>query len=285
MRMASSYLLVAYDRDAVYAIVRTWTPVRLRSELTAWVHEGRLSQRQCAALQAILLAWEQRALGLVPLRDALLVDPQRGASAFNLICAAFTRAQLAATAALAAHLDGPRDVAAVPEPWRDHPDVRTLIERAATDGLTLAVLDASAAYPFPTDLVDLTPPPTGDPYGMVSFEQPQGWRRRIAVLLAVSGMALLVLPILTGQIPEDPAGLPLALMTLALLVGVRAGRAGWLGSLCIWLVANLPGFRYGIAPVALLWPGLPLLIVGLIFLALDRRIRAMWRWLRGQFAG
>lgn len=285
MRMASSYLLVAYDRNAVYAVLRTWTPVRLRGELPVWQREGRLSQSQFAALEAILLAWEQRALGLVPLRDALLVDPQRGARAFNVICAAFTRAQVTATAALVAQLNGPRDVPALPAPWRDRHDLSALAQRAANDGLTLAVLDASATYPFPTDLVDLTPPPTGDPYGVVSFEQPLGWRRRIAVLLAVSGMSLLVLPILVGQIPEDPAGLPLALMTLALLVGVRAGRAGWLGSLCIWLVANSPGFRYGLAPVALLWPGLPLLILGLVLLALDRRIRAMWRWLRGQFVG
>lgn len=90
---------------------------------------------------------------------------------------------------------------------------------------------------------------------------------------------LLLLPLLGGQIPEHPAGLPLALITLALLVGIRAGWAGYAGSLCIWLVANLPGFRHGMALQAL-WPALPLLVVGLLLLSADRRVRAMWRWVR-----
>jgi hypothetical protein len=97
-------------------------------------------------------------------------------------------------------------------------------------------------------------------------------------------MTLLGLPALFGRIPEHPAGLPLALITLALLVGIRAGKAGYAGSLCIWLVAQLPSFRHD-TTASLIWPALPLLGAGLLLLSVDRRIRAMWAWIRRQVLG
>ncbi|MFV9503672.1 MAG: hypothetical protein AB4911_03815 [Oscillochloridaceae bacterium umkhey_bin13] len=278
-------LLVAYDRRAVYALLRVWTPQQLGAELRTWRSERWLDPNQASELQVIVRAWEQRALGMVTLRDVLLIDPQRGRRAFDLICAAHTVARLALSPRLAAYLGSPGPLTELPAPLCERHDLAALNQRVANEGLALAALTTDGAYPFPDDLNALTPPPTGDPYGVVSFEQPTGWRRRIAILLAGLGVVLLVIPILLGRIPDDPARLPLALLTLALLIGIRAGRAGWLGSLCIWLVANLPGFRHGLAPLATLWPGLPMLIVGVILLTLDRRIRAMWRWLRQQVFG
>ena len=88
----------------------------------------------------------------------------------------------------------------------------------------------------------------------------------------------MIVPMLGGAIPQHPAGLPLAMLTLALLVGIRAGWAGLLGSLFLWLVPNLPGFRHGTGPTPL-FPIFPLVAAGLALLVLDRRIRAMWVWI------
>jgi hypothetical protein len=134
-------------------------------------------------------------------------------------------------------------------------------------------------YPFPDDLETLLPPlpvPYEEP--MVRFEQPTGWRRALAIALVVMGVASLGIPLLLGQVPAQPAGLPLGLLTLGLLVGIRAGWAGYLGSLCIWLVPNLPNFHYSTKLTAL-WPDILLLVAGMVLLACDRYVRAMWRWI------
>ena len=101
----------------------------------------------------------------------------------------------------------------------------------------------------------------------------------MAALLAATGVTLLATPMLLGYIPARPAGTPLALLTMALLVGIRASWPGYAGAFCIWLVANLPGFRPG-STLADFWPALPLILVGLLLLGLDRQVRAMWSWLR-----
>lgn len=278
-------MLVAYDRQAVYALLRVCSPHQLREHLRQWRNERRLLPNQVHELETIVWEWEQRALGMVTLRDALLIDPHRGRRAFDLICAAHTPIRIPLSPLLASQIGPPGAISELPAQVRERHDLAALTQRVASDGLAMAVLNPEEVYPFPDNLHALTPPPTGDPYGMVSFEQPTGWRRRIAILLAGLGVVLLIIPILLGRIPEHPAGLPLALLTLALLIGIRAGRAGWLGSVCIWLVANLPTFRHGLSLFDTLWPGLPLVVVGMILLALDRRIRAMWRWLRQQLFG
>jgi hypothetical protein len=100
------------------------------------------------------------------------------------------------------------------------------------------------------------------------------------MFLALTGVALLGIPLLTGHLPSQPAGIPLALLTLALLLGIKAGWQGYAGSICIWLVANLPGFHHG--TMVDLWLAIPLLVAGVILLALDRRVRVMWRWIRNR---
>lgn len=272
--------IVAYDREAAYAIVRDWTAQHLLQELRAGRFGARLSAQQARELEAHLCAWGQRALGVMPLRDALLVDERRGRRVFALLCVALTTARVPVPPGPATNLPpAPADLVALPAELAATPALGALVE-AAGAGLTLATQRAADEFPFPADLDALVaPPPQRVEAGANSFEQPTGWRRRIAILLVAGGVLLLALPLLGGTIPEHPAGLPLALLTLGLLVGIHAGWAGYAGSLCIWLVANLPGFRHGIALTAL-WPALPLLAVGLLLLSVDRRIRAMWRWIR-----
>lgn len=279
-----SVSLVAYDRQAAYGLLRDGTPAQLRADLLAGRFGARLAPAGQAELEALLTAWVQRALGPMSLRDAMLVDRHRGERVFALICGALTRASAPVEPALAAGL-GPAgdELPTLPAPLAAAPELQALGRLAAEKSLALALLREGEGFPLPADLDALTPPaPTPLRRPEPPFEQPTGWRRRIAVLLATGGVALLVLPVLVGQIPDHPAGVPLALLTLALLIGIKAGPAGYAGSLCIWLVANLPGFRHGSSLLSILWPALPLMGVGLGLLSLDRRVRTMWGWLRRQ---
>ncbi|HMQ34122.1 MAG TPA: hypothetical protein PKD53_25540, partial [Chloroflexaceae bacterium] len=239
--------IAAYDLRAVHQMLRDWTPERLREELAAGRFGGALEAEEAAELRDHLTAWMRRALGAMPLRDALLVDRHRGARVFSLLCVAHTVGRAPVPAELAALLPpAPATVERLPAGRVGADGAGALAERAAAEGLALAVLAARDDYPFPESLLALVPdvpPPYRRPGA--HFEQPTGWRRRIAALLAAGGVALLTLPLLLGHIPDRPAGLPLALLTLALLGGIRGGPAGFAGSLCIWLVAKLPRFRYG----------------------------------------
>ncbi|NTW97950.1 MAG: hypothetical protein HGB28_05300, partial [Oscillochloris sp.] len=162
------------------------------------------------------------------------------------------------------------------------PALARLADLAAREGLALALLDLPADYPPPADLHSLLPMAALRlALADERFVPPTGMRRNIAVALAAGGIILLVLPLLSGSIPDHPAGLPLALITLALMVGIKADWAGYLGALCLWLVPNLPGFRYG-SSLSVLLPYLPLLVAGLALLIVDRRVRALWVWLRRQ---
>lgn len=268
--------LAAYDREAAYTILRDWTPRRLMGELRSGHFGARLSTGEAAELEEHLTAWAQRALAELPLRDALLVDERRGRRVFALICVDLTAARAPIPPELAVAAEGGAALLASLGP---EPALAALAARAARDSLALAVQHRHDDYPFPEDLERLAPTPPPTPVDDESFEQPVGWRRSIAALLAGVGVALLAIPMLGGHIPDHPAGLPLALLTAALLVGIRAGWQGYAGSLCIWLVANLPGFRHGTHPGAL-WPALPLMAAGLLLLSLDRHVRVMWRWIR-----
>jgi hypothetical protein len=262
--------LAAYDRKAAYAILRDWTPRTLTSELAAGRFGGRLAPDEAAELEEHLTAWAQRALADMPLRDALLVDGRRGPRVFALLCVELT----AARAPIAPEL-----AAALPEALSGDRSLAELGELAAREQLALAVQHGRDDFPFPDDLEALLPPPPRPAPTVEVFEPPTGLRRNLAVLLASLGMLLLLVPLLGGHIPDHPAGLPLALLTAALLVGIRAGWRGYLGALCIWLVANLPGFRHGTDVRALL-PALPLMAAGLVLLAFDGRVRALWGWIR-----
>lgn len=271
--------LVVYDREAVYARLRSSTSRQLALELHVGQFGERLTQAQARELDEQLAAWAKRALADLYLRDALLVDERRGRRVFSLLCAAHTTSSVDVPAALLPTLPaGASDLTALLPDLVATGSIGALAD-AARQSLALASLDERGEYPFPADLLALTPLlPSTHGAAPDAFEQPTGWRRRSAALLAVAGMLQLATPLLAGQIPDRPAGLPLALLTLALLVGIRAGWPGYAGSLCIWLVANLPGFRHGTG-LASLWPALPLLAAGLLLLRRDRHVRAMWGWL------
>jgi hypothetical protein len=280
--------LVAYNRQRAAEMLRCWTPQRLLDELQAGRYGAELETSEREELQALLQDWVYRALGLVTLRDALWVDPQRGERVYDLLCTTLTTAHVALAAGHASTLpdaggDIPtqqvRDLLAQQPTARREP-LATLVQQAEVDGLAFTWhYGSSTRYPFPDDLEHLLPPPP-QPYNepMVRFEQPTGWRRALAIVLVVLGVASLGVPLLAGSMPAQPAGLPLGLLTLGLLVGIRAGWPGSIGAFCIWLVPNLPTFHYGTS-LAAFWPALPLLTLGMLLLGCDRHVRALWRWI------
>jgi hypothetical protein len=276
--------LVVYNRARAIELLRTTTPEQLHSELRLARIGRRLSANQRAELADILTAWEQRALGAMALRDTLLVDNERGLRAYGLICADLSveRARLPPTS-IGRRPYPPGDLTTLPATLADDTTLQRIAQTAEAAGLTLAIQRDPTDFSMPANLEALLPPEP-EPFNQEVFEPPRGWRRTLAVGFALSGMALLGLPVLVGRLPEHPAGLPLALITLALLVGIRAGRAGYLGSVCIWMVAQLPSFRHD-TTASLIWPALPLLAAGLLLLSVDRRIRAMWAWIRRQVFG
>ncbi|NNJ08731.1 hypothetical protein EKD04_000140 [Chloroflexales bacterium ZM16-3] len=279
-------LLVAYDRARACDLLRSSTAHGLRDALRGGRFGDALSPADRAELDELLTAWVQRALGSVFLRDALLVDGQRGPRAFGLICACMTRAYAPLPTNLADTLRtcGSADLSLGDlsgMALRD-PALARLADLAGREGLSVALLDQPVGYPPPADLDSLLPAPLArQTFPADAFEPPVGVRRSLAVALVVAGMTLLIVPMLGGSIPEHPAGLPLALITLALMVGIRARWLGFVGALCMWLVPNLPGFRHSSGLIELL-PSLPLLIVGMALLILDRRVRALWVWVRQQ---
>lgn len=294
--------LVAYDQRRVAALVRDGSPQQLLHDLRAGHFDATLSAEEIQELAALVYAWVQRALGPMALRDALLVDPQRGKRVYTLLCAALAAGRCPLPPEAAVRLAALDDASLTPRQIRDalaaQPPQRqpatngiptgdptlaqldTLLALAAANTLTLARYDGDATHiAYPANLIDLLPPPPAPVrVSLEPFVHPTGWRRTFAMVMALTGAALLALPLIVGKIPAQPAGMPLALLTLALMLGIRAGWAGFTGSLCIWLVANLPGFHHG--TMIELWPALPLLGVGLLLLAADRRVRAMWRWIR-----
>jgi hypothetical protein len=217
----------SYDRAAVLELLRSTSVSQLRRELA----ELPLDEEHRAALDALLAAWEWRAFGPLPLRDALVADPARGLAFYQTLSAAL-----------------------------------------------LGEIPAELPSELP-DLLPAPPAPLADP----AFEPPSGRRRAVATALVTLGLVWLLVQLLVREsVAVRPAGVPLALFTLALLVGVRAHWQGFLGSACIWLVANLPGFHHR---TVLSWPTLPLLAVGVLLLALDGRIRAMWAWASSSLRG
>ncbi len=290
--------VIAYDQQAVLEILRDWTPHQVLQQIETGQFDDLLPDTERAEVGLLLDAWNKRALGMLTLRDVLLIDEQRGQQFYHLLCHALTVDRVALSA----------DDLQQPLSWYEH-EYPAALTPADVEGLAAALNDTSTAdtraaelvalaalaeqhnlalvctphaapcFPPPPELTTLQPdmpPPYTSP--SLRFEQPTGWRRRLAVGLALAGLGLLGLPLRFGQTPPQPAGLPLGLFTLALLVGIRAGWPGYLGAAFLWLVPNLPEFHYGTTFFSFLH-AVPLLIIGLLLLAYDRRVRALWRWI------
>lgn len=298
--------LVAYDEAGAAEMVCFWTPQQLREALEQEHFGTSLDAAEAEELTTLLHEWMQRALGQVTLRDALRVDPRRGERVYSLICTTLTAERcplLPEVGEALKQLNGkvlaPGEVRAALEQWKVQRATRDLnhgshachhalathlaalsavLQRAEAGGLSLVQYEGEpASYPFPADLDTLLPPmpvPYTEPEPR--FEPPTGWRRILAIILVLSGVALLGGPLLMGHVPAQPAGLPLGLLTLGLLVGIHAGWAGYCGGASIWLVANLPSFHHDRFT---LWPAVPLMLVGLTFLWVDRNVRILVRWI------
>ncbi len=275
--------LVSYDQERVIELIRTQSPEEIRQRLRAGDFDQVLEPEGRTLLDELLSAWIQRALGSLSLRDAMLVDPYRGRQVYGLLCAIHVRRRFEIPSTLAVHLPAaPIDLAELPPPLTDQPELMALVAQAEQEGLVLAWQAQRYDFAPPGNLLELIPPMPPPYRDELRFEQPTGLRRWIAIALVVSGVALLIIPILFGHIPEHPAGWPLALLTLGLMIGIQSGPLGYVGAGCFWVVANMPVFRHGSFPISF-WPDIPLVIVGLILLGCDRRVRAMWRFVRSQF--
>jgi hypothetical protein len=283
--------IIAYDRRRVEEMLRIWTPQQLQHTLRAGNFDTALSAEERSELDTLLHDWVQRALGMVMLRDALLVDQQRGERVYALLCQVVAADRwiiphdIAIPAEIAASVGAPLTVQqlrhAFPGADSQHTEFDRLLSHADQQGLSLVWQQGTTpASALPANLERLLPPvpaPYIDP--ALLFTPPSGWRRAIAIALVVLGAGVFGIPLLIGAKLAQPAGLPLALLTLGLLVGIRAGWPGYVGSFCIWLVPNLPGFHYD-TPLAALPKMIPLLLAGLILLACDRQVRGLWRWIR-----
>lgn len=284
----SGAVLVAYDEQAVRLLLRDVTPQELLQRLGAGSFDTTLAAAARDQLAHLLREWSQRALGQVSLRDAFLTDPQRGQQMYDLLCQVHTVARLPllrdnSCADRDNLIRQQLDITEATElsTDTDHEQRELFFHHVAKHHLSLAYQTTAApSYPPLTNLESLLPP-APPPYNdsLLTFEQPTGWRRTLALLFVLCGVGVLGIPLLLGQLPIQPAGLSLGLLTLGLLVGIRAGWPGYLGSFLIWLVPNLPHFHYAEPPGAL-WYAVPLLIIGLILLTCDRYVRALWRWLR-----
>lgn len=280
---SSDLVIAAYDRRAVETLVTTLTPRQLLAELSGESFDRGLDEELRAHLDEACQVWVRLALADLPLRDALIVDPMRGGQVWDALCAQHITARCTLHNDEASGSLRAAYAAGVAPRLDELPTTPALADAraAVTRGAALAAWPAATAprFPPPDQLERLLPPlPSAMAAPQITFEQPEGVRRLVATLLVLAGSALVGGPMLFGSIPSNPAGLPLALLTLGLLIGIRARPIGYVGSVCIWLVANLPGFHHdGLAHV---WPFVPLLILGLILLALDPRVRAMWRWIR-----
>jgi hypothetical protein len=285
MTTAIEPALVIYDRAAVLELLRCASADDLAAAAQQAQLAAQLPPAELAELNGLLAEWQQRALGPMALRDALIVDPQRGRRVYGLLCSAFSSGRSSVAAEQALHLPAaPCDLTTLPREVADDRQLREFAAQAAARRHVLAWQARRHEFAPPGNLADLPlDPPHALPAGNLRFEQPTGARLLIGIGLALLGMLLFLGPLITsGVVPAHPAGLPLALITAALLVGIRAGLRGYLGAALIWLVANLPGFRHDRDLIGL-WPAVPLMISGLLLLRSDPHVRAMWQHIARQF--
>ncbi len=173
--------LAFYNKTQVREILRLHTPTQLLEALRAGHYSSTLSAEQTEELQTLLQAWIQRALGIVTLRDALLVDPQRGERVYNLICVALTEIHLRLPPEVderlyaldAVEISIPQAMHAIKQCYNkidvaeerkarlyaECMHIQACIYKAETHDLALAYYEGTAPhYPFPSDLETLLPP-------------------------------------------------------------------------------------------------------------------------------
>lgn len=292
--------LVAYDHYRAAELLRFWTPQQLREALNTTPPGAALRDSEKGELSLLLHEWEQRALGAVSLRDALLIDPKRGARVYDLLCTMFTVERCSLATNLALVLEPLHGKEAAPHHIRDtlvacsggqhgggthgsddilSPSLVAFLDKAEAEELTILYQadEITTHYPFPPKNLDelLPPPPAMFRPPPLPFVTPTGWRRNLAIILVLLGVVVFGVPLLLGSVPAQPAGWPLGLLTLGLVVGIRAGWAGWAGAVCIWLVANLPDFHYHAEKS--LWLFL-LFLAGILLLACDEHVQSLWHW-------
>jgi hypothetical protein len=210
-------LLVVYDKSQALALVQTWSPSQLHTALGEQTFGDTLLPAERAALLHLVHEWMVRALGAVMLRDALLVDPQRGQQVYHLLCRALTREQQQVSPAMHRWLaplqgqsltlqhirtilhkigrESARNNATIHAEWAK---LAMVLQQAAEAGWDVVCCEDAAqqgAFPYPTDLEDLLPP-LPLPYEMhksSSFAQIGwlGWRHILALILVVVGLVLL----------------------------------------------------------------------------------------------
>lgn len=285
--MRTTTILLAYDHQHARWLLQYVTPQQVVQQLQSTQFGDQLMPNEREELEVLLDDWIMRALGLVTLRDAVWVDPQRGQRIYHLLCRSLTKAECTLPPDLP--MMRPLEVGKPLLPEHIRLVFHSSLPAALNNFLTLAEQERLAvmvchgptvSYSLPSDL-DMLQLPQPSPYTPppnVIFRQPTGWRRTAAFAFVLSGVAALGVPLLTGSVPVQPAGLPLGLLTLGLLVGIRAQWQGYVGSVCLWLVPNLPGFHYDANPSAFLH-AIPLLISGSVLLISDAHVRAMWRWI------
>jgi hypothetical protein len=303
--------LVAYHEEQVRELLCSWTPEQLLEAIHNETIGATLSNEEKQELLRIGQDWMQRALGHMLLRDAIWVDLPRGKRVYDILCTMVSVGRCPLPLAAGEDVSRICGVVLLPHEVRDlvneesngretqdggtarrnplppsqqqervqtRQTLQTLIQQAEGERLALACYEGPEAYyPFPSDLDTLLPPPPRpfvDP--ALRFKPPSGWRRTVAFFLVILGVLLLGVPLLMGHVPVQPAGFPLGLLTLGLLVGIRAGWFGYLGGGGVWLVANLPAFHYNAQTT---WGLIPLLLAGLFLMALDKNVRILWHWI------
>ncbi len=211
-------LLVVYDKSQALALLQTWSPSQLYAALVEQTFGDTLLPVERAALLPLLHEWMVRALGAVMLRDALLVDPQRGQQVYHLLCRAFTREQQPIPSALhrwlaplhGQSLTSPHIRDNLPKIGREsvlnnatiHAEwakLAMVLQQAADAGWDVVICEDTEnqwTYPYPPNLEDLLPPPPlpYEKHTPSSFAHPigwLGWRHFLTLILVVVGLVLL----------------------------------------------------------------------------------------------
>jgi hypothetical protein len=206
-------VLVFYDQQQVDTMLRTWSSSRLHTALDEQTFGGTLALAERAALLHLLDDWKMRALGAVMLRDALLVDPQRGQRVYTLLCCALIYEQHPLTPDLGSWL-APwygqlltdslmQDIrhkidqelglnsATIPREWVKLAGLLQRAEQAGWGGVVCAGTPHDCSFPLP-DLESLLPPPPAATPPTATVAHTTRWRRVVLGGLSLLGILVFV---------------------------------------------------------------------------------------------